>query len=327
MIVSVDGGATKTLAIAFDEKKMKIVGVGLSGGSNFKNVGIEKAINNIEIAINNAIKESDSKKIRAMIFGIAGIGDAKGVSETVENAIKGLTKDIPYLLYNDGFLAYKLANLNHNGIVFAAGTGSVCWYKVKDELKRVGGWGWFAGDEASAFWISKRAFNYAVQSYDEIEEYTILVNEVERFFGLPFREAILKVHLEHPVTYVASFAPRVTECANKRDKICDRIFKEAANEINKYINALTNKYFRDNGDFRISLVGGVMRAGNVLIDKISIKNINVYYGYHVSIGGILHLLETFGENIDFSLRDQLIRELEENLKGKDQNLLKTLLFF
>ncbi len=70
MLLSVDGGATKTVAIIFDEEKLKIEGVGLSGPSNLTSAGPVQAKNNIESAIKMAIaKLSVSvKELRAGIF-------------------------------------------------------------------------------------------------------------------------------------------------------------------------------------------------------------------------------------------------------------------
>ena len=48
MILSIDGGATKTCSILFDENAKKVIGVGISGPSNFTTVPEETAVNDIE---------------------------------------------------------------------------------------------------------------------------------------------------------------------------------------------------------------------------------------------------------------------------------------
>ncbi|NON62683.1 BadF/BadG/BcrA/BcrD ATPase family protein, partial [Acidianus sp. RZ1] len=73
MILAVDGGATKTVALLIDENNLKVLGVGLSESSNFTAVGEQIAEENLKEAINEALRGKIPDKA---IFALAGIGDS-----------------------------------------------------------------------------------------------------------------------------------------------------------------------------------------------------------------------------------------------------------
>ena len=180
MLLSVDGGATKTVAIIVDEKKDRIKGFGISGPSNFVSAGPQLAEKNLKCAVSDALNEASETldSIKTGIFGIAGIGDSSIDTNIGVKIIDKITNRSDFIKMNDGEPAYKMANLNEEGIVFAGGTGSVCFYLLNNKLNRLGGWGWFIGDDGSASWIAKRALNMATKEFDNIIG--------EKYFLMPF---------------------------------------------------------------------------------------------------------------------------------------------
>ena len=59
--VSVDGGATKTLAACYDDDG-KILGVAANGPSNFRNIGTDNAATNIRDGVLNSIERAGINK-------------------------------------------------------------------------------------------------------------------------------------------------------------------------------------------------------------------------------------------------------------------------
>jgi len=53
IVVGVDGGGTNTNALAIDVDTGKIIGASSSGPSNYHNIGIDKAIENVKSACEN----------------------------------------------------------------------------------------------------------------------------------------------------------------------------------------------------------------------------------------------------------------------------------
>ena len=312
LLCALDGGATKTLCVLFDLCRFEVIGVGVSGGSNFKNVGAEVAKQNVYQAMSEALRMagSDLKSVDKLLFGLAGAGDSEGA--TLNIFLKQIVGERSFTLTNDGVQAYKLANLNDEGCVFAAGTGSVGYYKANGELKRIGGWGWFCGDEGSAFWIARSALNKAVRCFDGLEKPTKIVHAVEEYFGLSFKEAIAKVHREHPVELVAGFARVVSRLAESGDEVAKVVMQSAALEIS---SALVFMEKILGGHAKKSVVGGVALS-KIVRQEISerLPDVSYYYGHLVALGGILSLLEECGVNPSYELRDELIKMLNSKLK-------------
>jgi N-acetylglucosamine kinase-like BadF-type ATPase len=320
MLLSVDGGATKTVAIIFDSKENKIKGMGISGPSNFVSAGPEMAEKNIRSAISNALNESslNMDSIQSGIFGISGIGDSAKDTNTGTEIINRITRRTDFIKVNDGEPAYKLANINEEGIVFAGGTGSVCFYLLNGKMNRIGGWGWFIGDDGSASWISKRALNIATMEYDNIIYDKEILHSSEKYFEKDFRNLIADIEQIHDKRLVAGFAPYISRLAIDGNPIAMGILKESADYVSLTVKA-AKKNFRKAS--RISILGGTVLAGKIYTDLIR-SNLNedifIYPGYQVAIGGILILKEKIGDVIDFNLRDNIILQMEKIIRGPEK---------
>jgi|OSPMetMinimDraft_2_1075162.scaffolds.fasta_scaffold00056_15 N-acetylglucosamine kinase len=324
MFLAVDGGATKTVCAVLDPETLEIRGVGISGSSNFKNVGVERAKANIREAMGEALRMAGSDGAKAYLFGLAGAGDAASATLIVRGFIEEILGGRGFILTNDGVQGYTLANLEEEGVVFAAGTGSVGYYRIGGELKRIGGWGWFSGDEGSAFWIARRALNKATRSFDGIEPKSGLVRAVESYFGVEFREAIAKVHMEHPVDLIARFAPEVSKLADEGDQLALQVIREAAGEIATILRAMESKFERE---VRKSVVGGVTSSRPLREEvKRLVPSVEFFRGYHVVVGGLLSLLKAQGYEVSHSLRDRLVMQLEQRIRELPPEKLRRFLF-
>ncbi len=311
MILGLDGGSTKTLAIVFDENAMKIMGIGISGPSNYTNTDIKVAEKNIRMAVNKACDDASVNLdgIGTKVFGIAGIGDSDEATKTGTELVESIAGSSTVI--NDGYAAYKCANLNEDGIVFAPGTGSVGYYKNGERMERFGGWGWFIGDEASASWIAKRGILYATRESDGIIESTFQ-EEVKKYFGTDTRETVYRIEKGLPKRTVAGFAPRIAEMANNGNRYAAEIFEEAASYISKLISSRIKQFEKKP---RISILGGTMLAGSFYTGMIRSKlkmDFNIFYGYQVAVGDVLFALEK-KRNINMGIRDMMLAQLNETI--------------
>lgn len=310
MILAVDGGATKTVAVVY---KDEILGVGISSSGNYTEVGEEQAKKNIMEAISEALNNSSVtlKEIEKAIFALAGIGDSKKFTEIGERIAKDIFKDS--IVINDGVSALRATNLFNDGAVFAPGTGSVAFYQKNGEIVRVGGWGWFFGDEGSASWISKNAITYAIRSIDKIEKESKIPEEVEKFFGGEFREVVTRLSKEQNKRLIASFAVNIDKLS-KNDELAFKVMKNAA----EYIDLMVNRLKKDVNN--VYLLGGVMRSST--IRNLMNNKVRYFYGYHSVIGGIIALEKIHEEEI----RNDLVKQLNKNLMKEPEEKLRKLLF-
>ena len=330
MLLSVDGGATKTLAAIYDGTSNNIVGSGVSGSSNYAEVGAENAGGSLRAAINGALDMAlvDEKQIDHAIFSIASVGDSIEYTEIGKKIVSEAYGGRNYTLINDGMAAYRMANLDFDGVIFAPGTGSVGFMKKGNEFKRIGGWGPLFGDEASAYWIGRKFLTYATRAQDGLDGYDkSLPLSIEEIFNTDFREAVTKLTRERKKREIASLAVHVTRLAKEGSETCNRILNEAAGYISEFITSTYNIF----GDrIKYSLVGGTMLSGKFYVDRIvkqTKPKVRVYYGYQVAIGGIIELLERKGIKTTEEDRDVLLNGLNRAVSQIDSNtLLSNLLF-
>ncbi|BCU66922.1 hypothetical protein HS7_03590 [Sulfolobales archaeon HS-7] len=313
MLLAVDGGATKTVAVIY--RSGEILGVGLGGSGNFTEVGISNARSNVMEAINEALSWSSAKisDIERGVFALAGIGDSEEFTRIGTELAKGIITNS--LVVNDGVGCYRMSNLNYDGGVFAPGTGSVGFIQLNGNLKRIGGWGWIFGDEGSAINISKRAIIYATRVIDGLEEDSEIPYALERFSGLPFREAVTFLTKEKDKRKIASFAPVIDKLAQNGDRIALKVIYENA----EYIKAVILRLRRTVD--RVSIVGGVMRS-QITRKLLEGLNLKMFFGYYAVIGGIVY----GGEMVDEGMRDDLISQMREYLTRIPETRLRKYLF-
>ena len=161
-VIGVDGGGTKTEAVAYDLNG-NVLEKSLTGFGNLVNdekEALKNIIDSLEVILNKLGKED----LQGLYLGLAGseVGDnAKIVKDEIKNKF-GLDS----VIMNDGDLALKALLKGEDGILVIAGTGSTAFGIKGDKEARCGGWGHLLGDEGSAYKISIEAFKNMIYEYD-----------------------------------------------------------------------------------------------------------------------------------------------------------------
>ena len=146
-VIGVDGGGTKTEAVAYDLNG-NVLEKSLTGFGNLVNdekEALKNIIDSLEVILNKLGKED----LQGLYLGLAGseVGDnAKIVKDEIKNKF-GLDS----VIMNDGDLALKALLKGEDGILVIAGTGSTAFGIKGDKEARCGGWGHLLGDEGSAY--------------------------------------------------------------------------------------------------------------------------------------------------------------------------------
>ncbi|WP_393971528.1 N-acetylglucosamine kinase [Oxyplasma meridianum] len=329
MILSIDGGATKTCAILFDEADKTFLSSGISGPSNFLTVSQDVSEDNINDAMDQALTQAgmDLSQVRYVILGIAGAGDSKEATALGNRIVRNVMGNHPYTLENDGYLAYRMSNMFQDGIIFAPGTGSVGFYQKEGKINRIGGWGWFAGDEGSASWMAKRCITLAQRQKDGILQGDSLVKLVEEYFQNDFRDVMGSLEGKKDKRHIALLAPRISTMASSGDETALSILQEAGEYAASVINAAMV-------NFRVcpevSVLGGTVRSGKFFTNTITANSRcrpKFFYGYHVCVGGIVIGSREMGLQLTAKDRDFIISQLEADIKRKPAELLRDSLGF
>lgn len=335
--IAVDGGATKTVAVIYENKN--IIGLGVNGPSNYRNIGISKAINNINKAINYAQKISgiDSKDIGEYIFAMAGVKDSNKSTEIVRNIVKKISGKKSYKLFNDGEAGYFSRFLNDDGIVIAPGTGMISYGKYGKLFERSSGWGWLIGDEGGGFYIGKMALQKVAQIEDSRDIRKSELNDAikEKFNVKNARDLVNLVYKNKiNIREIAGLSVIVSKLANKGDIIAGDIISNAAYEASKCAISLNRRLKYDR--VTISGYGGIYRSGdvywgsiknNILAEINYAKFVDPIYGYHAVAGSILLSLYNSDITIDKTDRDYIISRIENMIHNIPEKIRKDYLYF
>lgn len=90
MILALDGGSTKTIAVVYYDENKKIMSVGLSGSSNYTTNDPTKATSSVKMAIENYLDSGgiNLDSIERIIISIVGIGDSKEATGMGKNFLQ-----------------------------------------------------------------------------------------------------------------------------------------------------------------------------------------------------------------------------------------------
>ncbi|AKA49253.1 hypothetical protein IX51_09205 [uncultured archaeon] len=327
IFVSLDGGATKTIAVAYDDSG-RILQIGVNGPSNFRNVGIEAARLNVKSAIDDALRRSGVSwaEVDYFTFAMAGVKDSAKSTEIIDDFISSYKLQGRYSLLNDGEAGFRCRFPDRDGIIAAPGTGMIAYGRKGDRFERCSGWGWFIGDEGGAFYIGRRAIQESAKIADgrTLHSKELLEAVMNEFSVAEPRGLVNEVYSERiNVRRIASLARVVSSLASSGDELSAHILEEAASEAARSVISLQNLLGAE-GPLPVSGYGGVFRAGKIywetFVNEITDKIENVemespLFGYHAVLGSVQTVLSQNGKNLGMREIDLLARELDQRVTG------------
>ncbi len=255
--IGIDGGGTKTEAVVLDLEG-NILATGVSDSSNLRNIGIERAVENIVRLIPPLKKE----KIESLFVGIPAFAEEfKNKEEEIKDLICksiDIAKENIFIV-SDQIIAFFSGTEKEDGLVVISGTGSVArgWNEGKD-IKTTG-WGYLT-DRGGAFQVGKSAYQKTVEALDGMENHTILTKMViEKFKAEKIEDLNKIVYCENPVEILSPLSILVNAAAEKGDDIAINILNEACDYLLKATkNTIEKLNFKE--DFPVVLVGGMFKS-------------------------------------------------------------------
>lgn len=264
MIVGVDAGGTKTIAILACEAG-HVRGFGRAGPANYQTIGLGQALQAIEFAVKDALSwASVDPQSLLVVLGLAGV-DRREDQSRVEQALRGvgLFHNAELVITNDARIALVGAVGEEYGVALIAGTGAIAFgINRAGTQKRADGWGHLLGDEGSGYWISQEALRAVLRAYDGRGPSTILDRYLLQRLGLARPEDLVEwAYYKKPsVDMIASLASSVFAAAAKGDKIAIAILRRAGRTLGRAAASVIRRLDLADEPFPFVTTGGLFKG-------------------------------------------------------------------
>lgn len=269
-VLGVDGGGTKTeawVARCAPAAEPEVIGRGKAGPSNPRAVGFETAMENLAAAVDAAWRDAGvaPAPVRVAVLAISGSGHAAMRDRIVAWADQRRLAERSVVVHDaDPVLAAGAAG--GRGVALIVGTGSAA-IAADGEGGRavVGGWGYWFGDEGSAYWIGRLALEAIARGADGRGPETALTGLIAQRLQTDDPRAMLGA-LEQTGNVrgaIAALADAIAEAANAGDAIATAIVQRAAEELALMVQSAAAKLHLDS-PFPLALTGGVACGSELL---------------------------------------------------------------
>jgi N-acetylglucosamine kinase-like BadF-type ATPase len=271
LFAGVDGGGTSTTCVISDSNG-SIIGRGTGSASNYHNEGVQSAIEAIRTSLERAISNSRVKgiiQIEACV-ALAGLDSPKDM-EIMTRAIKSIEVIPEALVVNDWRTALAGAFVLEPGVMLNAGTGSVvAGQDGKGHVIRVGGWGNIIDDRGSAYDIGKDALYAAMRHFDGRGPDTYLLGLLMKRLKVEEPQGLIeRVYVQQMgVPEIASLCTLVGRAAVHGDRVAQGILEEKGEILGELVVTVASRLGMLSKPFKISLNGGVFKAGTYLIGPL-----------------------------------------------------------
>lgn len=245
LVLGIDGGATKTVALLGDADTGVVLGRSRQRGSNFYAHDSSAAFAELDRAIVQAFADAalPRQKVVAMCAGIAGVSrpeDEQMVSSWVRN--RGIADDL--LIANDGWLVIAAGTTDGVGIGVICGTGSIAVGRdAHGVMRRAGGWGYLFGDEGSGHDLAIMALRAAACAADGRGPRTALLPALLNHWQLHLPEDFITYlyGVSDPRPLLGDVGPVIMQVAADQDAVAMQIVEKAGFELARAVAAVTKQ--------------------------------------------------------------------------------------
>ncbi len=270
-VLGIDGGGTSTRAVILDETGA-LLGIGISAGSNYDDVGIEKALASVQTAVQQARERAGFavRRFDAVFLGMAGIVSDKDRAVIRDIALRlDLAEPGSIGVDHDIRIALAGALSGRPGIVLIAGTGSSCYARSAAGVDwRSGGWGSLLADEGSGYWLGVEAMKAAVRASDGRGTPTLLTQSVMDHLHLTDINEIM--HRVYSIglsrAEIAAMSRLVIDAAHAHDPVAVNLIVRAGDELAACAEAAARAIGLEAPE--VTIVGGMTQAGAVFLDPL-----------------------------------------------------------
>jgi len=269
-IIGVDGGGSKTTAVLADLNG-KILKKAKEGSSHPRNIGVDRAINNLALAIERVMPEN--KEVLVAFLGLPAMEEEfKFKKEKIRKELLKRKKISPLfegklIIGSDQLIGFKSGTDEKEGIVLIAGSGcAIHGWREGKEIK-VDGWGYLS-ELGSSFRVGQRALQEIFKDLDGRSSKTLITDLIFKKLKIKNKENLIKkIYSKNPIDIIPSFATLADKAAKRKDRMAKKILQDVADELVYSTEVVIKKLGFQNKDFPIVLIGSMFDS-KIVLDRV-----------------------------------------------------------
>jgi N-acetylglucosamine kinase-like BadF-type ATPase len=225
-IIGIDGGGTKTEAVAYSLDGQELA-TSKSGYGNLL-INYKTALTHIDKCIIGCKTALADHTCKGISLGLAG---SKVLSKEEVKKYFYNRYQVKIGLYDDAMIAHEALLHGKDGILTIAGTGAVSIGKKDGVYEYGGGWGHLLGDEGSGYWIGLQALILLTKEHDQNRPYSSLSQTILQYLKADTIHDIKKIVYSSPKSEVASLTPLVVNQARNHKREASGILHQAGKNL------------------------------------------------------------------------------------------------
>lgn len=279
--VGVDAGGTATRA-AVSENGVA-AGEAEGPGGNATTLGVDDAADAILTVVRKALEQ---RRPAAIVVGAAGAGRTT-VAEELRALIGSAFPGCRVSIGDDAAIALRAAIPEGPGVVLIAGTGSVAYAENGERRARVGGLGYLAGDEGSAFAIGMAAVRLYGRVLDGRAKADETTDVVARALDAPDRDAYIGALYDAPLVpaRIAALAPVIVAFAGKGNRAATKIVQQAGSDLGDLLKSAARGADLADASPSVALAGGLFAENSLLSFLLETRIVGDLPGASILRGG------------------------------------------
>lgn len=265
LFIGVDGGQSSTLTVLAADDGEILAGA-VTGPCNHIHEpgGLERQYTALRQGYQQVFHTAGLplSRLKAVCLGLTGSGHKPTVESVYDAERITVMSDLP--------TAFAGAIPSLEGVIVIAGTGSAAYgQNGLGAVGSAGGWGYFAGDEGSAFDIARLAFRAIYQDADNRGPHTTLTSRLLAYYECAaLTELRKRIYSDLSRDQLAKAAGVVGQAAAEGDTVAQAILSQASIELGRLVVAVLRRIEWLETAVPVVPIGGVFRAGNLVTEPM-----------------------------------------------------------
>ncbi len=263
LLIGIDSGGTSCRAVLCDETG-KVLRNCTVPGHNPNADGFEPLEESFRQCLSEVLADFGGLNAPLDAIHVGAAGGSGGNRQILEDMLRRLLPCAKAVsVSTDALIALSAGLGRKDGGVLIAGTGTVGFLRMGENLPRFGGWGYQVDKGGSGWHLGRDGFRAAMAGYDAGLPATALTALFEDHLHMTMPAAI-------PALYrgdvsLASCAPLVFRAAQEGDGVALQILRENAACL---ADTITRMYRNFDAPLTVVLTGGLLREGSLYLEML-----------------------------------------------------------